>query len=510
MTFGKVVIRGKIIGYDGTSVVYYHPTLEGVFSPYWKEVQPSITGTFKIEYENEGYGNATITYKRMQYRFFHDGDSQIYVELRDLAPGSDVKSLMRLAMADSAKKAQTITISGDYEAINRYYNRNLRTSYYTTRSVGGNYYSQLIYKASTPQRAMYLLDSLTEYEVRQIDKLPLTLSKEYRQPGGNDKHIREYLINEVHSFYSAVLLNALFRKRYDQAMALLKDSTTRVSVYNREWELLVEEVYKHRGLTLPPIPSSPDYQDFIQALTYGMSSYRQYSFPQSPTVTPDRMMQERLFGYDTLLIADKKMRLAYELLGLQLYLNDQLFYSPALLHAVYQLQQKYPDSQHLHFYNPLIEKLKASLDAAKNEFREAEFIVGRYDSFNALISRFRGNNLLIDIWATWCHPCIQDFKDKDVLQPLTDSGRLKVLYISIDKREWEDRWNQSVRINKLAGSHYRATSRFIADMWEAIGGLQGAIPRYVLINREGNLFMSTAAKPGAELVAQVEKLIMDQ
>lgn len=57
--------------------------VEGIFAPYWKEVKPNGNGTFRIEYENAGYGNIRITYKGIVYRFFHDSNSEIYFELKE-------------------------------------------------------------------------------------------------------------------------------------------------------------------------------------------------------------------------------------------------------------------------------------------------------------------------------------------------------------------------------------------------------------------------------------------
>jgi thiol-disulfide isomerase/thioredoxin len=149
-------------------------------------------------------------------------------------------------------------------------------------------------------------------------------------------------------------------------------------------------------------------------------------------------------------------------------LMTKLFYSPALLHAVYDLQAKYPRSANLEFYKPQIEKLKASLEAGKKTFDAGRIIEANYSSFNNLLKRFEGKNLLVDVWATWCHPCIEDFKYKDKIQHFIDSGRIEILYISIDKPEWDDRWRQSIKINQLAGHHYRASTKFILDMWEVI------------------------------------------
>jgi hypothetical protein len=160
--FGKVVIRGKIVGYDGRTVVYYHPTLEGIYAPYWKEVRPSPSGLFRIEYENEGYGNVRDSYKRMEYRFFHDENGEVFFELKDIA--DNLSRSTSFVVRDSLKQAHTVRISGDYEAINRFYNQNLRSTCYTTRLVEGTYFSRLIYKATTPEEALNLLAA-------QIDEL---------------------------------------------------------------------------------------------------------------------------------------------------------------------------------------------------------------------------------------------------------------------------------------------------------------------------------------------------
>lgn len=73
------------------------------------------------------------------------------------------------------------------------------------------------------------------------------------------------------------------------------------------------------------------------------------------------------------------------------------------------------------------------------------------------------------------------------------------------------RWRQSIKINQLAGNHFRADTEFIKDMWEVIGDEKGVIPRYVLIDKEGKIFKSTAARPGngSELVQEIESLIRE-
>jgi hypothetical protein len=402
--WGKVVIHGKIMGYDGKSIVYCHPTIEGVYTPYWKEIKPSSNGTFKVEFENQGYGNTTISYKNLRYRFFHDTHSEIHLEIKEIQSGKKrrISGDRIFTMTDSLKQANTIKISGDYEAINTFYNKNLRSSYNTTQMVDGNYYSQLIYKSTTPLSALTLLDSLKQIEINQIHQLPRTIEPENPNVEKREKDISDFLINEVHAFYSAIFLNGMFLKRKDHIIKTMIDSTAKPNIYNHDWELLIESLNEQAGLNLKPTPNSPDYIDFMESMAYALVNYKQYDFPQNPTISLDEELTNRLFRYDTTLFYDKNSRFAHELGGIQRFLNDQLYYSPTLLHAVYDLQAKYPTTTHFDFYTEKIKKLRNSLEIAKQDFKNAKIIRNKHDSFDDLLKRFAGNVVLIDIWATWC------------------------------------------------------------------------------------------------------------
>lgn len=507
----QVTILGKILNYDGKSTISYHPTIEGIYTPYWKEIKPAANGTFQIKFENEGYGNTTMSYKRARWRFFHDSDSKINLQIKELKWPKDSKNRRIqgediFEFIDSLKQAMTISIIGDYEAINKFYNKNLRSSYFTTRMVDGNPYSEIIAKALTPSDAIRLLDSLKQIELNQIEQLPKVVALEDPAAEKKQNEILEFLANEVHAFYGAVFLNGMFLKRKDHVSSILRDSTQNPNLYNREWELMVERLVEDAKLNLKPAANSADYLDLMESMVYTLENYQRYNFPQNPSMTLDDYVHKSLFGYDTALINDKPTRFAYELSGMHRYLNDQLFYSPALLHAIYDLQLKHSNSAHFEFFNEKIEKLKSNLELANRDFRGGRIIHANYDSFNDLIKKFEGKNLLVDIWATWCHPCVEEFKHKSVVQPFVENDKIELLFISIDKPEWEDRWKQSIKINELKGHHFRADKEFIADMWNVIGDFEGAIPRYVLIDKSGKIFKTTAARPseGKELSGQIE------
>jgi thiol-disulfide isomerase/thioredoxin len=489
--------------------VHYRPTLDGIYSPYSKEVKPTSNGTFKIEFENEGLGVTTLSYKGTLYRLLHDTNSTISVEIKDVNEQPKSVSMQRyFVYKDSLKQTYKTKFSGDFEAINNFYNRNLRTSYSTTQIVDGHYYSNLIFQASSTASALAIFDSLIQVEVKQINQLPQLMNAENPAVALKESEIRNFLINEVRTFYSGVFLNAMFLKRRSHNIKVLTDTINKADDYNRDWEILIEKLYEQAKTSIKPSPNSPDYLEFMESMAYTLSEYKNYQFTQQ-TTNLDEMVVNRLLKYDTALFHDGKTRLAYELSGMQQFLNDQLYYSPGLLHAVYDVLEKNPTSIHLDFYKNNIDKLKNSLAVAQGEFKDAKFIRGNIDSFVELINRFVGKPLLIDIWATWCFPCIEDFKHKEVIQPLLDSKSIEVLFISLDKKEWEDRWKQSVKLNELRGHHIRADQTLKDSMWETIGGEIGVIPRYVLVDRDGKIVYYTAARPSSPnlLREQLESIL---
>lgn len=186
---------------------------------------------------------------------------------------------------------------------------------------------------------MLIIDSLIRLELNQINQLPWRLETENQTLQKKEDENRQFLINEVHAFYNGIFLNGMFLKRKEQGIKSMNDSTAIIDIYNRDWEILIEKLADETAKNLKPTPNSNDYNDFMESLAYTLSAYKQYGFPQNPS-SLDETVIDRLFKHDTIVFSDKKSRFAYELSGLQRFLNDQLFYSPALLIAVYDLQKK--------------------------------------------------------------------------------------------------------------------------------------------------------------------------
>jgi len=485
--FSQVTIEGTIRNYDGKSLVYYTHTWDGIHTMNQKSLKPKNNGKFKIEFNNDGFGNIKIGYQR-KYRLFFDKKSKIYIEI------------------DNDKK-DFISVEGDFQEINEFYNPNERILFGSLISVSGNKHSRLIADLESPELVLSALDSLIQREVNKINNLNIKFDLETAESKIIDLEIKEFLINEVQAYYGNVFLNAMLLKKMAQQRKVYEDSSISLLIYNKKWQDMIESFSDYLYLNMEPIANSSDYNEMVRILKYTVDSYKQLDFNQPKTIDED--VYNKLLRPDSLLFNDSSTVIAYRLNYLHIFLNSDIFYSPVLLDAVYQLQDQYPDLSHWDLLNPLIEKLQNSIHAAGKEFKKAKILKTNYVTFNDLIAQFKGNNIFIDIWATWCGPCVKDFQYKDVILPFVESQQLEWLYISIDKPQWEDRWRQSIKYNELEGYHVRANNELVIDMWNTLGGVTGAIPRYVLVDKNGNIFLSTAARPsdGELLKEQIKSLL---
>lgn len=61
-------------------------------------------------------------------------------------------------------------------------------------------------------------------------------------------------------------------------------------------------------------------------------------------------------------------------------------------------------------------------------------------SFDKLLKHFEGRTVYIDLWATWCGPCVEEFKHKDGLNAFVKEHDIDVLYISMDEDKNDEKW----------------------------------------------------------------------
>ena len=123
---------------------------------------------------------------------------------------------------------------------------------------------------------------------------------------------------------------------------------------------------------------------------------------------------------------------------------------------------------------------------------DVEFIEGQdtISSLDSLLSEFKGKNLYIDFWASWCPPCRYEFRFADSLHHFLDANNIEMLYVSFDKDELK--WQNVIQNYNLKGTHFRVSH---PDLKEELWEIVDFIPTYMIVDTEGKIIIPNAEKP---------------
>lgn len=121
-----------------------------------------------------------------------------------------------------------------------------------------------------------------------------------------------------------------------------------------------------------------------------------------------------------------------------------------------------------------------------------ETVTDSYDSFiGKVINDNKGRPIYIDIWATWCGPCLEQFPYSKKLQNELTEVTFAYMCIESDRTAFDN----TLKRFQLDGQHYflnMAQSRALRNELKIDG-----IPRYLLVDRSGKVLNSDFDHPGS-------------
>lgn len=191
---------------------------------------------------------------------------------------------------------------------------------------------------------------------------------------------------------------------------------------------------------------------------------------------------------------------------------------PALISIYNRFAADYPQS----IYHPYLrEALKPIENNWKNDNSNLLASVGEIflinnpeniNSLEQLLYTFKGKVIYIDLWATWCGPCKQEFQYKGELEVFAKDKELEKIFISIDKPEKEQSWLDAVSFYDLNGHHIRANNAFLADLrknYSNDGKGTLTLPRYMIVDKTGKVVVKNANRPsdGEKLFTQLNNYL---
>ncbi len=127
--------------------------------------------------------------------------------------------------------------------------------------------------------------------------------------------------------------------------------------------------------------------------------------------------------------------------------------------------------------------------------------------FEQVLEHHRGKVVLVNLWATWCIPCVQELPDLNLLQERYREKGLKVLAISFDDPEtleakvqpfFDKRAPELVSYLSLEDDQYTLVE-VLSDEW------LGALPTTFILDQSGEIVLSQS---GRMLYGELEREIV--
>ena len=118
------------------------------------------------------------------------------------------------------------------------------------------------------------------------------------------------------------------------------------------------------------------------------------------------------------------------------------------------------------------------------------------------LSDFNGKYVYIDTWATWCGPCLRELPHLEKLQEEFKDKNITFMSVSIDDSK-ED-WEEMVEEKEMKGVQLYAEGAWKSSIVEDY--MIRGIPRFILVDTEGNIISAQASRPSGNLKEELEAL----
>ncbi len=114
-----------------------------------------------------------------------------------------------------------------------------------------------------------------------------------------------------------------------------------------------------------------------------------------------------------------------------------------------------------------------------------------YKGGNTSLDDLKGKYVYIDMWATWCNPCKKEIPFLQKVEKQYHGKNIEFVSISVDSEKDYETWKKMVADKNLTGVQlYSKRDKVFAGAYKV-----NSIPRFILIDPQGNIVDANAPRP---------------
>ena len=180
------------------------------------------------------------------------------------------------------------------------------------------------------------------------------------------------------------------------------------------------------------------------------------------------------------------------------------FIEPQLKRYEHAVKDEKLKKKVLSVYEKQMKVLHKAALSHKSVIHSSEQLQGP-ELFKTMIEKYKGKVIYLDLWATWCAPCIAEMDNSKKLREKFNSDKVVFLYVCINSSNTKT-WKDIIALKIMKGENYFLDinqSKVVSEQFRV-----SSIPRYILIDKKGKVVLGNAPSPSqTTVVAEIEKLI---
>lgn len=430
------------------------------------QLDPKKRKSFSLTLKGERTGLIYIFYKFKLYPIF-------------LKPGMKTKV--------SFSPQQDIKFSGDFQKENAWFNQ-WEKRFVSPYSSSNPSLTDTIFKIN-PDKAFFLWKSMLEESLQALDNNCAPCDEEFKNMVRSD--MAYFYANE---FIRSILRHTSSAVIWEKPDNFMDEDKQNYQAFTSSWAPAWDSIYNYVSIDQDAL-FSQDYLAFLRAYydIYHLGYRKEYADQYDDLESREKLMIQ--------LAKQELSRPVYEALyafNLEYILGagPQVF-SQDFITRYESFKSEFPDSDYLLSLEKSMQQVYDFVNKSDKPISENTFLpTDQFSNLNSLMEAFKGYVVLVDLWATWCRPCLEEFENSKELYTYIKGKQITLLYVSIDKPEKKEKWKEFIAKYNLIGSHILASEDLKSDIWDQVGdvGTRG-IPRYIIFDKNGDLIEKNANRP---------------